>query len=86
MEESAAFDDAAAENQFSGDDYLIRERPRSLLCLPLTAQRNLTGALYLKNALAPQRSLPRGWPRWELLASEASGLGKNRCAWRRSDA
>ena len=34
MEESVALDDALAENQFSGDDYLIRERPRSsCVCL-----------------------------------------------------
>jgi hypothetical protein len=28
-------DDALGENQFSSDDYFIRERPRSFLCLPL---------------------------------------------------
>ena len=72
MEESAALDDAAVENQFSGDDYLIRERPRSLLCLPLTAQRNLTGALYLKNALAPQAFASERLAALELLASEAA--------------
>lgn len=72
MEESVALDDALAENQFSGDDYLIRERPRSLLCLPLEAQRNLTGALYLENALMPQAFASDRLAALGLLASQAA--------------
>ena len=72
MEESVVLDDAAAENQFSGDDYLIRERPRSFLFLPLEAQRNLTGALYLENALPPQAFGSEKLAALELLASQAA--------------
>ena len=72
MEKSIALDDALADNQFSGDDYLIREHPRSLLCLPLEAQRNLTGALYLENALAPRAFAPERLAALDLLASQAA--------------
>jgi GAF domain-containing protein len=72
MEESVVLDDAAAENQFSGDDYLIRERPRSFLFLPLEAQRKLTGALYLENALAPQAFGSEKLAALELLASQTA--------------
>jgi len=72
MEESVVLDHALAENQFSGDDYLIRERPRSLLCLPLAAQRNLVGVLYLENALAPRAFAPERLVALELLASQAA--------------
>jgi GAF domain-containing protein len=72
MEENVVLDDAAAQNQFSGDNYLIRERPRSLLCFPLAAQRVLTGALYLENALAPRAFAPERLDALELLASQAA--------------
>jgi GAF domain-containing protein len=72
MEESVVLDDAAAENQFSGDEYLIREHPRSFLFLPFEAQRNLTGALYLENALAPQAFGSEKVAALELLASQAA--------------
>jgi signal transduction histidine kinase len=72
MEESVALDDAVAENPFSDDDYLIRNHPRSILCLPLAAQRNLTGVLYLENAIAPGAFAPARLAALELLASQAA--------------
>ena len=72
MEENVVLDDAAAKNQFSGDNYLIRERPRSLLCFPLAAQRNLTGVLYLENAIAPRAFAPERLAALELLVSQAA--------------
>ena len=79
-------DDALAENQFSGDDYLISERPRSLLCLPLGAQRNLAGALYLENARAPNAFAPERLAALELLASQAAVSLRTAALRRRSDA
>jgi len=52
-EESIIIDDAAAQNRFSSDDYILRRMPRSILCLPLRKQRRLIGVLYLENHLAP---------------------------------
>ena len=72
MEERVVLDQALAENQFSRDDYMIRERPRSLMCLPLVAQRQLAGVLYLENALAPNAFTPARLAALELLASQAA--------------
>ena len=76
LEETVVLDEALAGNQFSGDDYMIRERPCSLLCLPLAVQRNLVGALYLENAVAPHAFTPEKLAALELLASQAALLLK----------
>jgi GAF domain-containing protein len=47
--ESVILDDASKPNLFSEDDYLRRRRSRSILCLPLIKQGQLTGLLYLEN-------------------------------------
>lgn len=71
-EESIVLDDASAENQFSDDDYLRGRRVRSILCLPLIAQRDLVGVLYLENNLAPHAFAPERLASLELLASQAA--------------
>lgn len=38
-------------SMFSSDPYLARQRPRSLLCLPMVRQGSLVGLLYLENKL-----------------------------------
>ena len=48
--ESVILDDASKPNLFSADDYLRDRRSKSLLCLPLIKQRELTGILVLENA------------------------------------
>jgi GAF domain-containing protein len=35
-----------AQNSRSADDYINRQKPRSILCLPLINQGKLTGVLY----------------------------------------
>jgi len=72
MEESVLLDDASAENQFSEDDYLRSRRIRSILCLPLIAQRHLVGVLYLENNLAPRAFAPEKLAALELLTSQAA--------------
>lgn len=72
MEESVVLDDAVAKNQFSDDDYLRGGSTRSILCFPLTAQRNLVGVLYLENALAPHAFACERLVALELLASQAA--------------
>jgi predicted ATPase/signal transduction histidine kinase len=45
-------DDAAAgAGKFSTDAYFTRQRPRSLLCLPVIRQESMVGLLYLENDL-----------------------------------
>jgi len=44
--------DASKEGQFTHDPYIKKQRPKSILCLPLVNQGQLTGILYLENHLA----------------------------------
>jgi PAS domain S-box-containing protein len=46
-------DDATAPNEFSQDEYLRSDAPRSVLCLPLKAPSGLVGALLLERELFP---------------------------------
>ncbi|AUW42607.1 ATP-binding sensor histidine kinase [Rhizobium leguminosarum] len=50
--ETVIIDDAAAQHIFSSDPYIGRQKPRSVLCLPLIRQGVLGGLLYLENSLA----------------------------------
>ncbi|MGF6396195.1 trifunctional serine/threonine-protein kinase/ATP-binding protein/sensor histidine kinase [Pseudomonas plecoglossicida] len=50
--ESLCLDDAIVDAAFIADDYIRRCRARSVLCLPLTNQARLVGALYLENNLS----------------------------------
>jgi predicted ATPase/GAF domain-containing protein/tRNA A-37 threonylcarbamoyl transferase component Bud32 len=50
--ESVVLHDATQENRFTNDLYIVRNRPKSILCLPLIHQGTLTGVLYLENNLA----------------------------------
>jgi formate hydrogenlyase transcriptional activator len=51
--ETVLLDDARAEPEFAADPYVVRERPRSAICVPVVNQGRLIGALYLENNLAP---------------------------------
>jgi PAS domain S-box-containing protein len=50
-EESVILSDASAQNMFSSDEYLLNNRPLSVMCLPLLHQAKLIGMLYLENSL-----------------------------------
>jgi PAS domain S-box-containing protein len=69
---SVILDDALVQNPFSADDYLIRERARSVLCLPLVKLSKLIGVLYLENKLASHVFTPSRISVLELLASQAA--------------
>src|SRR6266849_1573885 len=51
--ETLLLDDAACQNPFSGDPYIVQRRARSILCLPLINQTRIIGILYLENNLTP---------------------------------
>ena len=70
--ESLLLHDASSEEPFADDDYIKRQRARSILCLPLLKQRRLIGALYLENNLTPQVFTPARMAVLKLLASEAT--------------
>ncbi len=49
--EHLVLDNASREERFAEDDYIRRERPKSILCAPITHQSSLTGIIYLENNL-----------------------------------
>ena len=70
--ESVILDDAAKPNLFSADDYLRDRQSKSILCLPLIKQRELTGILFLENALTSHAFTPARIGVLELLAAQAA--------------
>ena len=49
--EHLVLDNASREERFAGDTYIKRERPKSILCAPITHQSALSGIIYLENNL-----------------------------------
>ncbi len=64
--------DALAEGAFTGDDYILRRRPRSVLALPLLKQGTLNGILYLENNVAPGAFTPARVDLLLMLSSQAA--------------
>jgi PAS domain S-box-containing protein len=71
-QESVILDDASEPNLFSEDDYVRRQQPRSILCLPLVKQTKLKGVLYLENNLARRMFTTKRLAMLELVASQAA--------------
>ena len=72
-DERVLLDDAAADaGRFSGDAYLARARPRSVLCLPIRRQAEVVALLYLENDLVPGAFTPERLLALELLAAQAA--------------
>src|ERR1700730_6329065 len=70
--ESVILDDASRPNLFSDDDYLRGRQAKSILCLPLIKQGQLTGLLYLENTLTSHAFTPDRIAVLELLAAQAA--------------
>jgi predicted ATPase/signal transduction histidine kinase len=71
--ERVLLDDAAHDvGRFSGDPYLGRVRPRSVLCLPIRRQAETLALLYLENDLIPGAFTPERLLALELLAAQAA--------------
>jgi PAS domain S-box-containing protein len=75
--EPLVLDDATAEPAFAADPYIRQHRARSILCLPLTNQAKLTGALYLENNLAARVFSPSRIAVLKLVASQAASSLEN---------
>ncbi|WP_158794053.1 ATP-binding protein [Granulicella sp. L60] len=71
-QERVILDDASQPNLFSGDDHLRDRKSKSILCLPLIKQRELTGILLLENALSSHVFLPSRIAVLELLVEQAA--------------
>ncbi|MEM7714100.1 MAG: ATP-binding protein [Cyanobacteria bacterium P01_A01_bin.68] len=48
---TVVLDNATTQNDFIADSYLIQQKPKSLLCIPILNQGKLIGLLYLENQL-----------------------------------
>jgi PAS domain S-box-containing protein len=70
--ERVILDDASKPNLFSADDYLRDRQSKSILCLPLIKQRELTGILLLDNVLTSHAFTPARIAVLELLTSQAA--------------
>jgi predicted ATPase/transcriptional regulator with GAF, ATPase, and Fis domain len=70
--ERVVLDDASVGNLYSGDEYVRRKRPRSVLCLPILKQAKLVGAFYLENRLTPRAFTSDRVALLEVLASQAA--------------
>ena len=70
--EIVILDDAASEPTFADDAYVQQRRARSVLCMPLTNQKKLIGALYLENNILPGVFNPARVAVLKLLVSQAA--------------
>ncbi|MEX3822566.1 AAA family ATPase [Paraburkholderia sp. BR14262] len=70
--QSVILDDATRSSAFAADAYILQHRARSIVCLPLTNQARLIGALYLENNLVTRAFSPARIGVLRLLASQAA--------------
>ena len=71
-QESVILDDASKPNMFSDDDYLRERQSKSILCLPLIKQQQLTGILLLENTLTSHAFTADRIAVLELIAAQAA--------------
>ncbi len=64
--------DAATEASYASDEYIARQKPRSILCLPIRRQAEQLGLLYLENNLAAGAFTAQTLTVLELLAAQAA--------------
>ena len=70
--ERLVLDDASIATRFASDPYLVRVRPRSVLCLPIVCQAEVVALLFLENDLVPGAFTPERLMALELLAAQAA--------------
>ena len=70
--ERVVLDDAATSGAFTGDPYVLRHKPRSLLCLPIVSQGEVIAVLYLENKLVSGAFTPEHLAALEVIAAQAA--------------
>ncbi len=70
--ENVVLSNASQEGMFTRDSYVMKNRPRSLCCLPVLLHGDLTGVLYLENNQAIGAFTPGRVEILKLLASQAA--------------
>jgi histidine kinase len=70
--ETVVLGDAARAGQFRSDAYVLRARPRSVLCMPIIKQKKLVGVLYLENGLVADAFTEERCKVLDLLTAQAA--------------
>jgi predicted ATPase/transcriptional regulator with GAF, ATPase, and Fis domain/tRNA A-37 threonylcarbamoyl transferase component Bud32 len=70
--ETVVLDDATAEGQFTQDPYIVRARPRSIICTAVLNHGRLIGALYLENNLSAGIFTPGRAQVLQIVAAQAA--------------
>ena len=68
--ETVVLHDAAQEGPFVGDPYVVENKPRSILCVPLLNQGKVNGVVYLENNLSAHAFTPERIALLEVLAAQ----------------
>ncbi len=66
-----ALNNAVNEGIFTQDKYILRESPKSILCVPILSQSHLTGILYLENSHSTHAFTKNRVSLLKLLASQS---------------
>lgn len=70
--ERVVLDEATKDNPFQSDDYIVRQQPRSALCMPIVKQQQLVATLYLENNMVAGAFTPARCKVLELLSAQAA--------------
>jgi PAS domain S-box-containing protein len=70
--ESLVVGDAPSDERCAGDPYIVRERPRSVLCTAVLNQGALVGTLYVENRLTPHAFTPERVRVMQVISAQAA--------------
>ena len=70
--EDLVLNNASSEDIFTQDEYILRETPKSVLCIPILSQSHLTGILYIENTHSTHAFTPDRISILKLLASQSA--------------
>ena len=70
--ESVVLGDAASEGRFTKSPYVVNNKPKSVLCTPITKQGKLVGILYLENNLTTNAFTPDRVEILNILSAQAA--------------
>ncbi|GAB1539466.1 AAA family ATPase [Scytonema sp. NUACC21] len=71
-QETVVLNDATREGGFTSDNYILNQKPKSILCTPIVNQGKLIGILYLENNLIARVFTPERLEVLQLLSSQAA--------------
>jgi PAS domain S-box-containing protein len=82
--ENVVVGDATIDERCAEDPYVIRERPRSVLCAAVLSQGTLVGTLYLENRLTAHAFTPERVRVMQLISAQAAIALENARLYERS--